>query len=129
MDTGSAKCLDDTELVGFSVLSFAFDSYSSCWRNSDQDYIQNNPVQPVHFREPLHHALKTDMGRPDWTGPPYDLVTTYWLRSLDDMLALAMDSEWAELEKEAQARSNMSIGQFVVGHEVVHFDNNKEAGS
>ncbi|ROW12643.1 hypothetical protein VMCG_00583 [Cytospora schulzeri] len=81
-------------------------------------------VQPVQFREPLRHALKTEMGRPDWTIPDYDLVTTYWLRSLDDMLALTTDPEWAELEKGAQAISNMSIGHFVVGHEIVQFENN-----
>ncbi|KUI66623.1 hypothetical protein VM1G_02542 [Cytospora mali] len=77
------------------------------------------------FREPLHHALKTAMDRPDWTIPDYDLVTTYWLHSLDDMQNLTMDPEWAELEKEAAAISNMSIGQFVVGHEKVQFEGNK----
>lgn len=68
------------------------------------------------------------MGRPDWVVPNYDLVTTYWLHSLDDMQKLTMDPEWAELEKGAAAVSNMSIGQFVVGHETVQFEGN-EAGA
>lgn len=72
----------------------------------------------------MRHALKTDMGRPDWTVPDYDLVTTYWLRSLDDMQALTTDPVWAELEKDAATKSNLSIGHFVIGHEVVQFEGN-----
>ncbi|KAI1866313.1 uncharacterized protein JN550_007701 [Neoarthrinium moseri] len=64
------------------------------------------------------------MGRPDWTVPDYDLVTTYWLCSLDDMRALTADPEWVQLEKEACIKSNIAIGHFVVGHEVVHFEGN-----
>lgn len=64
------------------------------------------------------------MGMPDWTVPDYDMVTTYWIRSMDDMQALTTDPEWAELEKEAAARTNMSIGHLVVGHEIVHFEKN-----
>ncbi|KAK6224034.1 hypothetical protein LQW54_000180 [Pestalotiopsis sp. IQ-011] len=86
-------------------------------------------VQPLGFREPLRHALKTDMGRPDWTVPDYDLVTTFWVHSLDDMHALTADPEWVELEKEAAARSDLSIGHFVVGHEIVHFEGNEKSGS
>lgn len=86
-------------------------------------------IQPVQFREPLRHTLKTAMGRPGWTIPDYDMVTTYWLRSLDDMQALTTDPEWAELEKEACTKCNMSIGHFVVGHEIVHFENNEAAAS
>lgn len=37
--------------------------------------------------------------------------------------ALTMDPEWAELEKEACTKSNLSIGHFVVGHEILHFEN------
>ncbi|XXH03875.1 hypothetical protein Hte_010283 [Hypoxylon texense] len=81
-------------------------------------------TQPTGFKGPMRHALKNDMGRPDWSVPDYDLVITYWLRSLDDMRALTMDPEWAELEKDAATKSNMSIGHFVVGHEVVHFEGN-----
>ncbi|KAI2602194.1 hypothetical protein GGR54DRAFT_625319 [Hypoxylon sp. NC1633] len=66
----------------------------------------------------MRHVLKEGMGRPDWTFPDYDLVTTYWLRSLDDMQALTADPEWAKLEKEACIRSNMSVRHFVVGYEV-----------
>lgn len=40
--------------------------------------------------------LKTAMGRPEWTIPDYDMVTTYWLRSLKDMQALTTDLEWVE---------------------------------
>lgn len=32
--------------------------------------------------------------------------------------------EWAELEKEAVAKTNMSVGHLVVGHETVHFEGN-----
>ncbi|KAI6084115.1 hypothetical protein F4821DRAFT_271364 [Hypoxylon rubiginosum] len=81
-------------------------------------------LQPTGFRGPMRHALKTDMGRPDWTVPDYDLVTTYWLRSLDDMQALTTDPVWAELEKDAATKSNLSIGHFVIGHEVVQFEGN-----
>lgn len=98
--------------------------------NTKSNYIVINiltmvqTIQPAQFREPLRHTLKTAMGRPDWTIPDYDMVTTYWLRTLDDMQALTIDPEWAELEKEACTKSNMSIGHFVVGHEIVHFENN-----
>jgi hypothetical protein len=85
-------------------------------------------MQPVAFRGPLRHALKEQMGRPNWTIPDYDLVITYYLRSLDDMQALTTDPEWVELEKEASKKSNMEIGHFVAGHEIVHFENN-EAGA
>lgn len=68
------------------------------------------------------------MGRPDWTVPDYDLVTTFWVHSLDDMHALTADPEWVQLEKEAAARSDLSIGHFVVGHEIVHFEGNEKSG-
>lgn len=72
--------------------------------------------------------LKTAMGRPGWTIPDYDMVTTYWLHNLDDMQALTTDPEWAELEKEAVTKANMPIGHFVLGREIVHFEGN-EAGA
>lgn len=81
-------------------------------------------MNPAYFREPLRHALKTDMGRPGWSIPDYDMVTTYWLQSLDDLRLMTTDPTWAELEEGAQARTNMSVGHFVIGHEVVHFENN-----
>ncbi|KAG8159215.1 hypothetical protein KVR01_010876 [Diaporthe batatas] len=81
-------------------------------------------VNPPHFREPLRHALKTDMGRPGWSIPDYDMVTTYWLHSLDDLRLMTTTPEWAELEVGAQAITNMDKGHFVVGHEIVHFENN-----
>lgn len=65
------------------------------------------------------------MGRPDWSVPDYDLTISYWLHSLDDMQALTMDPEWAELEKEASTKGNMKIGQFVAGYEIVQFENNE----
>lgn len=64
------------------------------------------------------------MDRSDWTVPDYDLTITYWLPSLDYMQKLTSDPEWVELEKEALERANMSIGHFVYGHEIVHFENN-----
>lgn len=64
------------------------------------------------------------MGRPEWTVPDCDLVMTYWLRSLDDMTALTKSPEWAELEVEAEKITNIALGQFVVGHEIVQFENN-----
>ena len=67
------------------------------------------------------------MGRPGWAIPDYDMVMTYWLRSLDDLGLMTTDPTWAELEEGAQARTNMSVGHFVVGHEVVHFENNEPA--
>ncbi|KAI3392887.1 hypothetical protein diail_5020 [Diaporthe ilicicola] len=82
-------------------------------------------VNPAHFREPLRQALKTDMGRPGWTIPDYDMVSTYWLHSLDDLRLMTTDPVWAELEEGAQAITNLSIGHFVIGHEVVHFEDNK----
>ncbi|KAL1850405.1 hypothetical protein Daus18300_012939 [Diaporthe australafricana] len=84
-------------------------------------------VNPAHFREPLRHALKTDMGRPGWSIPDYDMVTTYWLHSLDDLRLMTTDPVWAELEEGAQAITNLSIGHFVIGHEVVHFEANEPA--
>jgi hypothetical protein len=59
------------------------------------------------------------MNRPDWTVLEYDLVTTYYLRSLDDMQALTVDPQWVEQKKEAYVKSNMSSEQFVAGYEVV----------
>lgn len=64
------------------------------------------------------------MGRPGWSIPDYDMVTTYWLHSLDDLGVMTSTPEWAELEVGAQAITNMDKGHFVVGHEVVHFENN-----
>lgn len=90
MDVGNAKCLDDTELVAFQCYLSPSIRIRLVGGMVIRILSQNNLVQPVHFREPLHHALKTDMGRPDWTVPHYDLATTYWLCSLDDMLALTM---------------------------------------
>ncbi|KAJ0116111.1 hypothetical protein J7T55_005057 [Diaporthe amygdali] len=55
-------------------------------------------AKPLIQKEPLRHALKTDMGRPGWTIPDYDMVTTYWLHSLDDLRLLTTDPLWAELE-------------------------------
>lgn len=42
---------------------------------------------------------------------------------------MTTDPAWAELEERALARTNMSVGHFVVGHEVVHFENNKPVAS
>lgn len=69
------------------------------------------------------------MGRPGWSIPDYDMVTTYWLQSLDDLRLMTTDPTWAELEDGAQARTNMSVGHFVIGHEVVHFENNTLAAA
>lgn len=91
------------------------------------DVVQT--VNPAHFRGPLRHALKTDMGRPGWIIPDYDFVTTYWLHSLDDLRLMTTDPAWAELEEGALARTNMSVGHFVIGHEVVHFENRPTAGA
>lgn len=77
-------------------------------------------VTPPHFREPFRHALKTEMGRPEWTVPDYDIVHAYYLKSMDDLKPLMEEPKWNELEEEAQRLSNTSIGQFVIGHETVH---------
>lgn len=69
------------------------------------------------------------MGRPGWSVPDYDIVTTYWLHSLDDLRMMTTDPAWAELEEGALARTNMSVGHFVIGHEVVHFENNEPIAS
>lgn len=63
-------------------------------------------------------------GRSEWSVPDYDLTITYWLPSLDAMKSLTSDPEWAELEQEALTKTNMTIGHFVIGHEIVHFENN-----
>lgn len=85
-------------------------------------------IQPSNTREPFRHALKNEMGRPDWTVPDYDLVISYYVPSMDVMQALTTDPEWAELEKMAAVKCNMSVGHFVAGHEIVHFEGNN-AGS
>lgn len=64
------------------------------------------------------------MGRPQWVVPDYDLVMTYYLRSLDDMTKLTTSAGWAELEVGAEKIANVSIGQLVIGHEVVQFEDN-----
>jgi hypothetical protein len=64
-------------------------------------------------------VLKNDLGRLEWTVSDYDLVLSYWLRSPNDLVALTQDPEWIELEKDARARINFSIGHFVIGHEIV----------
>ncbi|KAK7740929.1 hypothetical protein SLS53_004992 [Cytospora paraplurivora] len=81
-------------------------------------------VQPAQFREPIRHALKNEMGRPGWSIPDYDLVVTYWLRSLDDLKKLTTSPEWAALEEGALAISNTDKGHLVVGYETVQFENN-----
>lgn len=65
------------------------------------------------------------MGRPEWTVPDYDLVHAYYLRNMDDMKAVTMEPKWNELEETAQKMAKMSIGQVVIGHETVHFEDNK----
>ncbi|KJZ72353.1 hypothetical protein HIM_08279 [Hirsutella minnesotensis 3608] len=62
-----------------------------------------------------------------WTVPDYDIVLSYWLRSIDDMYAMISSSEWDELEKEARPHANMEIGHFLLGHHKVHFDHTAEA--
>lgn len=42
---------------------------------------------------------------------------------------MTTDPAWAELEEGALARTNMSVGHFVIGHEVVHFENNEPIAS
>lgn len=64
------------------------------------------------------------MAKPDWSVPDYDMVTSYWLRKGEDLTALMADPEWAELEVGAAAISNLSVGHIVLGHEIVHFENN-----
>ncbi|KAI1390157.1 uncharacterized protein F4822DRAFT_225776 [Hypoxylon trugodes] len=81
-------------------------------------------VVPPQFREPLRQMLKGEMNRPGWTVPDYDLVHTYYLRSHDDLKALTLEPKWHELEEEASKLSNVSIGHFVNGFEIVQFENN-----
>lgn len=122
--------ISDYAIFFFFFLFFFF--YTSVLDFCGSSKNTNDPiqtVQPLGFREPLRHALKTDMGRPDWTVPDYDLVTTFWVHSLDDMHALTADPGWVELEKEAAARSDLSIGHFAIGHEIVHFEGNEKSGS
>ncbi|KAK4184882.1 hypothetical protein QBC35DRAFT_466056 [Podospora australis] len=76
-------------------------------------------ITPPHFREPMREAFVLQMGRTNWTVAEYDIVMTYWLRSLNDMAALVQDPEWIELEKEAWRWGNMDIGHVVVGHEII----------
>lgn len=73
-----------------------------------------------HQREVLRQLV-----RPDWTVPDYDMIMSYWLRSMDDMMALVSCPEWPEIEKEALALSNTRIGHLVAGHEIVQFENNE----
>ncbi|RYP65659.1 hypothetical protein DL771_008211 [Monosporascus sp. 5C6A] len=81
-------------------------------------------TMPPSFREPQREAAK-QMERHEWTVPDYDVVMSYWLRSLDHMRAMVTSPEWIELEKEAQPRANMRIGHFVIGHELIHLENNE----
>ncbi|KAH9885053.1 hypothetical protein F4778DRAFT_787455 [Xylariomycetidae sp. FL2044] len=84
-------------------------------------------VKPPQFREPFRKTLQ-DFQRPEWTVPEYDLVQTFYLRSLDDMGPLMADPKWHKLEEEAQKLSNMRIGHIVVGHDVVLLDKTQGAG-
>ncbi|KAH8201436.1 hypothetical protein TruAng_004360 [Truncatella angustata] len=84
---------------------------------------------PPHFREPFRHALKEEMGRPEWVVPDHDLVMSYWVRSLDSLQALTTSREWDELEVDAQKITNVQIGQFAVGHEIVQFQDNWAGGA
>lgn len=70
----------------------------------------------------MRDALHTKMGRPKWTVPDHDIIMSYWIRSMDDMTALTTDPDWIELEKEATSLADMTVGQFVIGHEIVHID-------
>jgi hypothetical protein len=36
------------------------------------------------------------------------------------MRALRTDPEWVALDEEAEQRCNMTIGHFVIGHQIVH---------
>ncbi|KAI5924940.1 hypothetical protein F4810DRAFT_103316 [Camillea tinctor] len=80
-------------------------------------------VNPPHFREPFRQQLE-DMKRPLWTVPDYDIVHTYYIRGHDVLNGLRGDPKWVELEEEALKFCNMSIGHIVIGHEIVHFENN-----
>lgn len=79
-------------------------------------------ITPPHFREFTRNILHTELNRPKWTVPDYDIVMTYWVRSMDDMTALTTDPDWVELEKEATTISDPSIGHIIVGHEFVQID-------
>lgn len=68
------------------------------------------------------------MGRDLWTVPDYDVTMSYWIRSMDDMRALVMSPEWAELEREAQPKGNGAIGHFIVGQQIVHFGSEEANG-
>jgi hypothetical protein len=76
------------------------------------------------MREPFRKKLAEEMKRPEWTVPDYDIVHSYYLRNLDDLLTLSAAPEWAELEEEARKVGNGRIGQFVAGREIVQFEDN-----
>lgn len=83
---------------------------------------------PQEPRELLRETLKTQLSRPDWSVPDYDLVISYWLRDLEDMQKLSADPEWLKLEADALNWANMSIGHLVYGHEIVHFTSDEVPG-
>ncbi|KAK4225462.1 hypothetical protein QBC38DRAFT_483072 [Podospora fimiseda] len=77
---------------------------------------------PPCFREPFRQALVGPMGRPQWTVPDYDIVISYWLKSVEDLEKATKDPRWIELEeKEVLEKTNMALGHFVIGHESVVF--------
>ncbi|KAH8893098.1 hypothetical protein GQ53DRAFT_745971 [Thozetella sp. PMI_491] len=83
---------------------------------------------PPQLRELFRGALKTQLNRPNWTVPDYDLAMTYWIRGPEAMGPLTQDPDWLELEKEALTKANMEIGHFVVGYEIVQFDTGEVPG-
>ncbi|KAF7537327.1 hypothetical protein G7054_g3806 [Neopestalotiopsis clavispora] len=128
---------DNSKLIKFDVCVYKKDEVpeqefvdwvTKEWPTRATPLIKRHGVvklaQPSNTREPFRHALKNEMGRPDWTVPDYDLVISYYVPSMDVMQALTTDPEWAELEKMAAVKCNMSVGHFVAGHEIVHFEGN-----
>ncbi|KAK7754483.1 hypothetical protein SLS62_003503 [Diatrype stigma] len=108
------------QLIKFDVCLYKKDniSYDEFIKYATEVYPPK--AVPLMKKHGIVQWAANEMGRPEWTVPDYDIVMSYWLRSVDDLRALTTDPEWDELEKEAQEITNMTIGHFVIGHQTIH---------
>ncbi|KAH8649151.1 hypothetical protein BX600DRAFT_474624 [Xylariales sp. PMI_506] len=133
-----------TELIKFSVCLYKHEhvSWEDLTKFATVDYppravpvMKRHGLQkwtvtlnPPHFREPMREALKTQMNRPKWTIPDYDVIMTYWIRDLSAMGPLTQDPDWLKLEEDAMKIANLETGSFLIGHETVEFQTDEVPG-
>ncbi|CAJ2507176.1 Uu.00g083620.m01.CDS01 [Anthostomella pinea] len=80
-------------------------------------------LTPSFMRQQFHNDLQETRPKPGWQMADFDVTTSYWVRSPDDLRNMLADPEWdSEVQDKEDGWIDMDRASIQVGFETVFVD-------